>query len=648
MPVTTYEHILSRSGAFVRFLAGLNRHKIGANQTIYTWRSRRNNRAYEFNVGFDRGIHFGDSSTGTDGLWVHPGYVLDEMSPDGRTVVQEAVVRLDALFLTHDHADHYSGIVMDLLHKHNYNLPQLLGPRSVRLKYIVECKKAGLPDDLIKRYFGAPDELPAHQRFIELEPYQAITIEQHGTKLDVLPVCLPHSSYLSLSYLVKAPNGTVYLHLSDFKSDMSIYPNGQDPYGLTSVPELFKHPAVASFLKGARLQMVAMESTNAMREGPQTSEGDCLRYLQELAAKTPKRLVCFVMGGSQPRYRTMAEVARKSARLLEVVGVANQDAVRHLGRFDEPWLNIRQLAGKMVFSGSKMARRMYAAEPASVLTIGSGPNGEYIANLASALDGRIDNRLKLDPAKDTIVLSSSIIPGNEDRVLELIGKARRKGFDVVMPPLSVSAKPEHQQILAEINAIEGGSLTITDQVHSSGHDAGDAMLALALACPDNPSFAIIHGGNNQRQALAARLLDAGLRVINHLQNGCTVPVPDKRTGKSLPTAIMEFPADIFQTFTKVGGFGSEGAYHFGSHPVTEEGVPLKRLGGGGLGGDVVTVTLQGRLTGGVNLQFIAEQPLTYEARVEQKPQGLRRAAPQRPAVRKTPANSNLAPKRKRA
>lgn len=635
MTSNTYAHVLGRSGAFVRYLAGLNKHKIGANQAVYTYRYRRGGKEFEFNLGLDRGIHFGDSDTGTDGFWVHPEYLMDTMSSDGRSIEKRAIVPLDALLLTHDHADHYPGVIMDLVHNHRYNIPLLMGPSTVRHKYIVEAKKAGLPEDLIRRYFGTHDEPPGEKRFIELQPFVPVSIERPGAKLEVLPICLPHSSYLSLSYLIKAPNGTCYLHLSDFKSDMTIYPDGVDPYGLESVPKLFDHPAVKQFMDGSKLQLVGIESTNAGKTGGQTSEGECHDFLHKTIQKTGKRAVCFVLGGNQPRYVTLGKIAKATGRLLEVVGEANKDAVRQLKRTGVEWLNVKEIAGQMVFSGSKKAADAYAANPGGVLTIASGPNGEYIANLASALDGRIPKKLKLDPKKDMIILTASIIPGNEDRVLELVAKARRKGFDVVMAPLSSYASEVHHKTLREISAMDNGTtLVVTPLVHSSGHDTAEALEALAVACPDNPSFAIIHGGSGQRQALGERLDNAGLRVVRNLENGYTIPIPDKRSGAKRPAiGVQEFPSDVFLPFSRSGGFGAENAYQFGATPISEQGVQLKRIGGGGLAARVVKFTIEGDAIDAMHLNFHSNGPVRYDGQIDQTARRLRRPPPTAPKVR---------------
>lgn len=655
----TNEHILLRTGVFVRYLGGLD--AVGANENIYTLRYRHKGETLEFNVGLEKGIKFGSSQTGCDGLFVDPNITLDQLSPDGRAIVQAAVVPLDAQIRTHEHADHFMGDILALLLNPNYRWPLTLGPSGVRHKYIDEAKKAGVHEDLIRRYFGTHDEAPSEQFFRELRPYEAMIFEKQGSKLEILPVCLPHSTYGSLSYFIKAPNGMVYLHLSDFKSDMSIYPNGIDPWGLESVPQLFEKPEVRAFLQGAKLRLVSMESTNALKDEIQVTEQECHDFLLERTKASPRRQVCFVLGGNHPRYFTLADIAKTTNRLLEVVGEANKDAVRHISRAGEDaqllWMNIRARAGKMVWNGSKTAARLYAENPASVLTVASGPNGEYIANLAKALDGAIDAKLKLDPKKDDIVICSSIIPGNEERVLELIGKARRKGFHVVMPPLShINDEARRERCNDELEKIKKmrgkGSLTIDKRVHSSGHDHLPGLLALAKACPDQPYFACIHGGPRQRTALEEALRAQGHSVVQGLDTGCTVPVPDKRLRSSTPVrSYHEFPLDIFRKFTRHGGFGEEGAYQFGAENVTPDGIRLLRPKGRPAPVQTIIAHVYAQEIAGLQLNVInSGAPVRYEGEIQTEPDRLYRPVPKPPRVRPIPrpANSNPAPGKKEA
>ena len=627
--LATYAQQLNRPGLFVTYIAGLQKRGIGPNMTVVRHRVRRGGSLIDFNIGVDWGIGFGNSDGGFSGFTVHPRVLSPLMSPDGRTVVEEAILPLDALLITHDHADHYLGVIYQLLHNHNNNMPLILAPKPVRHKLIDEAKKAGVPEDLIIRYFGTHDVPPSRNHFIELEPYKPIKIEG----LEILPVNLPHSSYLSLSYLIKAPNGSVYLHLSDFKSDMSIYPDSKDPYGLETVPGLFKHPPVVKFMQGAKLGLVGMESTNAPRFGPSTTEEECYQYLRDVAQKEQKRLVCFVLGGNQPRYRTLARVAKDSSRLLEVVGEANKTTVRMLERLGVPWLNVRDLAGgKMVFNGTKSFAEQYGQNPGRVLTVASGPNGEYIANLSSALDERIDKKLKLDPKRDVIMLTASVIPGNEARVLELVGKALRKGFTVHMPPLSESAKTEHQQVFAELRKMK--TLIISAKIHSSGHDDGNSLAELACACPGDPYFAIIHGATSQRKSLFNTLGNLGRHVVHDLHNGCTVRVPDPRqTVRHTLKAAHEFGQDVFITYERGAGFGQESATRFGAHAVTEEGIKLKSLNSQtSRPAQVLTVTIEGPVTEGMQLVFPGAGPFTYEARKEVKPVRTRKTGIKKPRV----------------
>ncbi|MDY0241740.1 MAG: MBL fold metallo-hydrolase RNA specificity domain-containing protein, partial [Rhodospirillaceae bacterium] len=174
----------------------------------------------------------------------------------------------------------------------------------------------------------------------------------------------------------------------------------------------------------------------------------------------------------------------------------------------------------------------------------TGAQGEENAALARLAGGN-DWRLPQLGLGDTLVMSSSVIPGNEDEVARVLKPLRDRGVE----------------ILTRDDAPDG--LT----VHVSGH-AGRAELA-TMHCHARPRFVIpVHGAQEHLLAHAALALDCGAKEAPICTAGeamalsasgikrlgrievpvlgvrrsegilsASTPKPPRRTGESMPASV---------------------------------------------------------------------------------------------------------------
>jgi ribonuclease J len=185
-----------------------------------------------------------------------------------------------------------------------------------------------------------------------------------------------------------------------------------------------------------------------------TSERDIAPVLDEIFASTEQRIIVACFASHVHRVQQVLDAAVKHRRKVAFVGrsmVRNMGVARDLGYLRVP-------GGLLVD-----LREAEEMPPGDVVLISTGSQGEPMSAL-TRMAGR-DHPIRI-AAGDTVILASSLIPGNETAVYRVINGLTRLGARVV-----------HR-----------GS----DLVHVSGHaPAGELLYVLNLVKPRN--FMPVHG-----------------------------------------------------------------------------------------------------------------------------------------------------------
>ena len=318
----------------------------------------------------DCGVLFPDpDQPGVDLILPDFGYL------DGRLGQVEAVV------LTHAHEDHIGAI--PYLLRERPDIP-LVGSRLTLA--LVQSKLAEHRLDPVTVEVGARME------------------GSHGSfgPFDCEFLAVNHSIPDALAVAIRTQAGLV-LHTGDFKMDQ--------------LPLDGRLTDLAGFarLGTAGVDLLMADSTNAEVPGVVTSERDIAPVLDEIFASTRQRIIVACFASHVHRVQQVLDIAVKHRRKVAFVGrsmVRNMGVARDLGYLRVP-------GGLLVD-----LREAEEMPPGDVVLISTGSQGEPMSAL-TRMAGR-DHPIRI-AAGDTVILASSLIPGNETAVYRVINGLTRLG-----------------------------------------------------------------------------------------------------------------------------------------------------------------------------------------------------------------------------
>jgi ribonuclease J len=312
-------------------------------------------------------------------------------------------------------------------------------------------------------------------------------------------VAVNHSIPDGLAVAVRTGAGLL-LHTGDFKMDQ--FPLDRRLTDLRAFSRLGEE-GVDLFLT---------DSTNAEVPGFTTSERDLVPAIETVFRTAPRRVIVSSFASHVHRVQQVLDVAREHGRKVAFVGrsmVRNMGIARELGYLDVP-------DGLIV--DFKELEKM---SPKKVAIVCTGSQGEPMAAL-SRMANR-DHVIRVGEG-DTVLLASSLIPGNENAVYRVINGLARWGANVVH---------------------KGNA-----KVHVSGHaSAGELAYCYNIVEPRN--VMPVHGEWRHLRANADIAIRTGIdpeRVVV-AEDGVVVDLVDGRV-----KATGKVPAGyVYVTGTTVGG-----------------------------------------------------------------------------------------------
>ena len=403
----------------------------------------RNMTVYEYEgqlLIVDCGVLFPEES--------QPG--IDLILPDF-SYIRERLNDIVAVVLTHGHEDHIGAV------------PYLLKERSdipiVGSKLTLSFTEAKLKE---RRITAPLIEVRAGQR-------------QSFGPFDLEFVAVNHSIPDALAIAIKTPAGVV-LATGDFKMDQ--LPLDGRITDLTTFARLGE--------EGVDLFMV--DSTNADVPGFTTSEREISPVLDRVIRGTERRVIVASFASHIHRIQQIIDIAAAHNRKVALVGrsmVRNMKLAQDLGYLTVP-------------EGLMVDAKEISKFGDKVVLICTGSQGEPLAALSRMANG--EHEIVVGKG-DTVILASSLIPGNENPVYRIINELTRLGANVVH---------------------KGNAM-----VHVSGHAAaGELLYCYNIVKPKH--VMPIHGEWRHLRANAELAIKTGVPRSKTLvvENGITIDMAD--------------------------------------------------------------------------------------------------------------------------
>lgn len=317
----------------------------------------------------DCGIGFPDNST--------PG--VDFLIPD-ITYLEKSKKKILGIIVTHGHMDHFGG------------LPFIL-PRLPNVPVFGSALSMAVTEARIREY-GLNTKLQVVEKNLKLGPFSIEFIHMtHST---------PNAKHL----YIKTPTANVY-HGADYKIDLN--PPDNKPPDLASVARVGRE-GVDLFLT---------DCLGIEKEGSTPSEKSIQHTLDELVRITKGKFILTTISSSISRIEMAIQAATKYNRRVALVGfsvVKNVELAQKLGLINIP---------KGAIIKPEQVKHLPPHKVAIIIAGAQGQQGSGLYRLAAGEH----RHLKLQP-QDKVVLSSSVIPGSETGVYNLIDTLYQQGVSV--------------------------------------------------------------------------------------------------------------------------------------------------------------------------------------------------------------------------
>lgn len=428
-------------------------------------------------------VEYGESLVIIDSGLIFPDEYLmgiDYVIPDYTYLIQNQE-KIKALVISHGHEDHIGAI------------PFLL--KQVKIPVIYA---SGLSVGLIKNKLEDHPGLSAN-----LQEYKETSILQLGD-IQVSFFRTNHSIPDSFGIRMKTPVGVI-VHTGDFKFDFS--PTGTDA----------NYQKMASIGAEGVLCLLS-DSTNSELEDFTTSEMVVAETIKDLFGSVSGRIIIATFASNVHRVQQIVEASVKTNRKIAVFG-------RSMEKNIEVGLKLGYIKAP---DGTFLYSKNLAGMKSNNLTIlCTGSQGEPMAALTRIASG-IHKQISLIPG-DTVILSSSPIPGNQESVNKTINLLYKNGANVVT-----------QSPFAD--------------VHASGH-GGQNELKLMLKLMRPKYFMPIHGEFRMLKTHAKLGIDTGVKPENTfiLDNGQILAISDKEAHISGKVQT----ADVYVDGSAIGEIGSQ-------------------------------------------------------------------------------------------
>lgn len=395
----------------------------------------------------DAGIKFTDHDT--------PG--IDYILPNIK-YLEERKHKIRAIVITHGHLDHIGAI-----------------------PYVID--RLGNPP-IYTREFGALMIQKRQVEFPHLAPLNIKIVDANDksipltANLKVRFFGLTHSIPESTGIIIETPYGDI-VNTGDVRVE--------NENGIPADKEFEQY----KIFKDRNVLLFTMDSTGIEKPGFSPSEASILKNIDSIVAGAPGRIILATFSSQIERIIEFINTARRYSRKVLIEGrsmKANVEIIKHLNLVDT----------SIVIPIEDITKY----PPNKIMIIATGAQGEEFAALAR-ISNKTHKYVRLERS-DTIVLSSSIIPGNDQAVDKLKDNLYRSDAKIIT--------------------------YLDSNVHTSGHGKRDELKWLHQQMPYK-YFMPVHGNHFRLKMHAELAVELGCPRENIIvpDNGSIIEIQDKGT-----------------------------------------------------------------------------------------------------------------------
>ncbi|MEK7140013.1 MAG: ribonuclease J [Patescibacteria group bacterium] len=365
--------------------------------------------------------------------------------------------KIRAVVVTHGHLDHIGGAP--------YILGKIGNPK-IYARLLTTLMIA-------KRQEEFPDEPAPNMEVIEKDAVIKIS-----DTMSLRFFAVTHTIPDAMGVIIDTPYGSI-VHTGDLKLD---HVNG--------VPTEEEEARFKRFEK-ERVLLLMTDSTNVERPGFSIPESTVNIIIEKMVKEIPGRIILGSFASQLERAMKIIEFAERHGRKVIVEGrsmkanIAVAEAAGYLKHRKDTVISLEEMDNY---------------PPSKILILATGSQGEEFAALMR-IANKAHKHIRLNK-DDTVILSSSIVPGNERSVQNLKDRLSRLGAHIV-----------HYQV---------------SDVHSSGHANGDETLWIHKKI--NPKFFVpVHGYHYMHTVHADIAQKAGIPSSNIIipDNAMVIEIQDK-------------------------------------------------------------------------------------------------------------------------
>ncbi len=325
-------------------------------------------------IAIDCGFQFREDDT--------PG--VDYILPNTK-YLEERREKIRGLFITHGHLDHIGGI-----------------------PYVID--RIGYPP-IFTRKLTAMMIRKRQEEFPNLKPVDIHEVEKEDTikvgNLRVRFFEVSHTIPDAMGIIIETPYGHI-VFTGDLRLDH-----------IDGIPS-DKEEEEFAYFKDKKVLFLAADSTNVERPGFSLPEKIVQKNLEEIITTTQSRLIIGTFSSQLERIMRMLEAAERCGRKVLVEGRSmkvNIEIVKHLG--------LLKVSDKTFIDAAQLEH----LPDSKIMILATGAQGdEFAALMRVAMKTHKHVKIKKG---DTVVLSSSVVPGNERAVQKLKDNLSRQGARII-------------------------------------------------------------------------------------------------------------------------------------------------------------------------------------------------------------------------